>query len=129
MSSAIQTPAQAEKSEWTDFAAESEVQSGEPKISKIKGKEIGLFFVGGKYYAVLNHCPHEGAPMCTGKVGGLVTSEGPGKLGYDPGRKILSCPWHHWEFDLETGLAIAAIRQKIKTYPVKTESGRVWVRV
>lgn len=124
-----ENPVSAEKSGWTHFAAENEVNSGEPKISKIRGKEIGLFFVQGKYYAVLNHCPHEGAPMCAGKVGGLVTSEGPGRLGYDPERKILSCPWHHWEFDLETGLAVAAIRQKIKTYPVKTEGGSVWVKV
>ncbi len=116
-------------SEWTRFAAEGTVAPGAPDIHSVNGKEIGLFFEGGRYYAVLNHCPHEGAPMCAGKVGGLVTGEGPGKLGYDPNRKILSCPWHHWEFDLETGLAVAAIRQKIKTYEVKVEEGAVWIKI
>ncbi len=104
---------------WLIAARVDEVAEGKPRIVTLAGKEIGVFLEGGRHFAVLNFCPHAGAPVCLGKVAGCVVAAGPGQLDYDHERRVLRCPWHHWEFDLETGRALAPTREKIKTYPVR----------
>ncbi len=103
---------------WYQVASCEEITPGKPKIVEVGGKSIGVFFESGRYYAILNHCPHFGAPVCRGKVFGAVTSREPGQQSYDDTRPILRCPWHRWEFDMETGRALAPIKQRLKTYNV-----------
>ncbi|MCE2468134.1 MAG: Rieske 2Fe-2S domain-containing protein [Caldilineaceae bacterium] len=31
---------------------------------EVAGRSLGHFRVGGQFRAVLNHCPHEGTPIC-----------------------------------------------------------------
>jgi len=106
---------------WHKVAQVEEIQQGKPKIVLVKGKEVGIFYENGRYFAVLNFCPHFGAPVCLGKVFGAVTADEPGKLSYDASRLVLRCPWHRWEFDLETGVALTPIRQRLKTYSVQID--------
>jgi nitrite reductase/ring-hydroxylating ferredoxin subunit len=119
----------------TSGTAYDDVPQNEACIVTVGGKEIGLFRVGETLYAILNFCPHFGAPVCEGKVfTGCVTASvsEDGKnapLGFDASRLVLRCPWHHWEFDMKTGAALAPIRQRLKTYPVKVENGEVWIDV
>ena len=114
---------------WIVAAKVEEVAEGKPKLIQANGKEIGVFCEDGEYFAVLNYCPHRGAPICLGKITGVVTSSGPGEMGYDHERKILRCPWHHWEFDLRSGEALAAVKQRIKTYPVMVRDGEILIRL
>lgn len=114
---------------WHEVAQVGEVAPGKPKILTVAGKELGVFYEGERYFAVLNFCPHYGAPICLGKVTGAVTSSEPGQQDYDHQRLVLRCPWHRWEFDLETGAALAPIRQRIKTYPVRREGETLWVEL
>jgi nitrite reductase (NADH) small subunit len=120
-------PAASRPATWVHAAAADAVAEGKPAILTVRGKEIGLFLERGRYYAVLNFCPHYGAPICRGRVTGAVTSCGPQQLGYDAERRVLRCPWHHWEFDLETGRALAAIKERLRVYPVKCEAGQLYV--
>lgn len=115
------------KQNWTRAVAASEVQPGKPAIVTINGKEIGLFNENGRYYAVLNFCPHYGAPICRGRVTGAVTSCGPQQLDYDHERRVLRCPWHHWEFDLPDGRALAPIKPRLKVYEVREAEGVLYV--
>ena len=41
--------------------------------------------------------------------------------------RVLRCPWHGWEFDLETGEKLFDVteRARVRTYPVSVEDGRV----
>lgn len=112
---------------WTFAARLEEVPPGPAHIVELAGKEIGLFCVGDEYFAVLNHCPHAGAPVCRGRVTGMVTASGPGQLSYDHSRLVLRCPWHHWEFDLRSGEALSFIRARIKTYPVRVQDDELWI--
>ena len=41
-------------------ASVGEVPPGTSKLVTAKGREIGLFNVGGKFYALGNRCPHKG---------------------------------------------------------------------
>jgi nitrite reductase (NADH) small subunit len=112
------------------FAAKLEaLQKEKSLIVTLNGKEIGLFHKGETVFAVLNYCPHMGAPICRGHVSGAVVSNAPGEADYDHSRAILRCPWHHWEFDLETGQSLTPIKQRLKIYEVQIENGEVWVEL
>src|SRR5687768_15644000 len=43
-----------------------ELPPGERKIVSANGRSIGVFNVGGRYYALRNLCPHRAAPLCLG---------------------------------------------------------------
>ena len=100
----------------------SELPSGERKIVTIKDREIGIFNLGGLYYALRNHCPHRGAPLCEGKLIGLVTAGRPYEAVISREGKILRCPWHSWEFDITTGQSVCLPdKVRAKCYTVDVE--------
>ena len=80
-----------------------DVAPGECRIVTVKGREIGVFNIGGEYFALANRCPHEGGPLCQGKIVPLVQSDGPGHYRLARLHEFLRCPWHGWEFDIRTG--------------------------
>ena len=84
-------------------AAVDEVPPGERKIVEIAGRSIGVFNLGGEFFALRNRCPHQGGPLCLGKQSGFIQSAGPGEYEYSRKGEILQCPWHGWEFDIRTG--------------------------
>jgi nitrite reductase/ring-hydroxylating ferredoxin subunit len=51
---------------------------------------VAVFLVDGRPHAVAAACPHEGNPLVEGEVAGGV----------------LTCAFHLWRFDLETGACL-----------------------
>ena len=47
-------------------ARTSDIPDGGRIIVEINGRSIGVFNVGGEFHALLNRCPHSGAPLCRG---------------------------------------------------------------
>ena len=93
---------------------------------------IGVFNVGGRYSALRNLCPHKLGPLCTGRVSGRVVAAAPptsGAASLDLVREgeIIRCPWHLWEFEIETGKCLVDPAVRVKTYPVRVEDGLVVV--
>lgn len=80
-----------------------DVAPGHCKIFSVAGREIGVFNVGGEYFALANRCPHEGGPLCQGRIIALVQSDGPGTYRLEREQEFVRCPWHGWEFDIRTG--------------------------
>jgi nitrite reductase/ring-hydroxylating ferredoxin subunit len=80
-----------------------DIPDGERLIVDVSGRSVGVFNVNGRFYALLNRCPHRGGQLCKGDVIGLVESDGPGDIRVDTDRLFIACPWHGWEYDLETG--------------------------
>lgn len=100
-----------------------EIPPGERLIVEIAGRSIGVFNVGGRFYAVRNSCPHQGGQLCLGRTVGLATATVPGEIGYAREGEILRCPWHGWEFDLATGRSVFdPNRTRVKSYPVEIEA-------
>ncbi len=64
-------------------------------------REIGLFNVDGKFYAIDNICKHQRCPLSDGFLDG----------------KILTCSCHGWMYDVTTGQGL--------TMPVKEEKFNV----
>ena len=80
-----------------------EIPSGGRKTLTVAGKSVVLFNLHGEYFALLNRCPHEGAPLACGTQVGLLESSVPGEYRYSRVGEFLRCPWHGWEFDIRTG--------------------------
>jgi 3-phenylpropionate/trans-cinnamate dioxygenase ferredoxin subunit len=99
-----------------------EIGPGRRKIVEIDGRSIGVFNVGGRYYALRNQCPHAGARLCDGVLTGLVTSSTPGEYDYLRSGEILRCPWHGWEFDIATGRSwFDPARTRVRSYEATVE--------
>lgn len=96
--------------------------------------QVGVFKVRGKLYAYENRCAHQGGPVCRGDVLGRFEEPiGPGgeSLGLVQSKERFDivCPWHGWEYDIESGEHIADRQIKLRGYPVYEEDGVVYVEV
>lgn len=101
---------------------------GTRRIVQLGTASIGVFNVNGVFYAIRNYCPHEGAELCLGKLTG--TNEPTDRCDeYRWGREgmVLRCPWHAWEFDLETGESLFDAKLRVKTYATSIREGELWV--
>lgn len=102
----------------------SEMPPGTRRIVEAAGRSIGIFNVGGTYYALRNSCPHQAAPLCLGAVTGMTLPSKPGEYRWGRDGEILRCPWHGWEFDITSGRSIFnPHKTRVKTYEVTVEPG------
>ena len=101
----------------------SEFAPGSRKIVTVGGRSIGVFNIRGQFYALRNRCPHQGAPLCLGRVKGTTLSSKPYEYVYGRDQEIIQCPWHGWEFEIATGRTyFNPHRMRVKTYEVTVES-------
>jgi 3-phenylpropionate/trans-cinnamate dioxygenase ferredoxin subunit len=111
-------------------AKAKELPAGERVIVDIDGRSVGLFNIDGRFYAIRNLCPHHGAPLCRGRVVGAIVPSDPTEYVYRPDKKVLRCPWHGFEFDIETGLSVCdPSNLRVKVYDTRVEDGDVVVYV
>jgi nitrite reductase (NADH) small subunit len=106
-----------------------ELAPGERLVVDLGGRSVGVFNVGGRFYALHNRCPHRGGPLCLGPVTGLTTATDDFGYAYGEEGRILRCAWHGWEFEIETGRAVADPKLCAKTFPVTVEDGEVVVHI
>ncbi|WP_134703014.1 Rieske (2Fe-2S) protein [Ammoniphilus sp. YIM 78166] len=99
----------------------SEIPVGEKKIIEANGRSIGVYNIGGEFFAIRNTCPHQGAPLCKGIKTAFITSKGPGNFDYERDGEIVRCPWHQWEFDIKTGCMVVDPKMRTKSYEVTVE--------
>lgn len=105
---------------------------GQFKIVDVEGREIGVTQLkNGEFRAVRNVCPHKGAPVCKGSIGGTQLPSDVGELIFGRAGEILACPWHGFEFDLLTGdeLIRSGKSTKLLMFPVAVDNGNVVVTV
>ncbi len=99
---------------------------GATKIVEVGRTSIGVLNVGGRLHAVRNMCPHRGAPLCLGSVSGRMLDSAPGEFIWGDEGKILRCPWHGRQFDIETGRAVQDPQtQRVRVYPAWIEDDLV----
>ncbi|MBI4551131.1 MAG: Rieske (2Fe-2S) protein [Candidatus Latescibacteria bacterium] len=72
---------------------------------------IAVFYHDGNVHAVDNRCPHMGFPLHRGTV-----QDG-----------ILTCHWHHAQFDLVSGCTFNLFADDVPTYPVEVRDGGVYL--
>ena len=102
-------------------AKTADIKPGERKFFDINGIEIAVLNVDGDYHAVRNSCPHMGAPVARGPVEPNETD--------DCGGYILSCPFHEWRFDLESGESVFSKNARLKKYAVRVVDDEIRLRL
>lgn len=106
-----------------------ELNEGDRIIIETKGRDIGVFNIGGEFHAVGDHCPHMGGPCAEGKLTGLFAADEGGKMTYSRDNEILCCAWHGWEFDITTGDHLGGTKKRLLTYDVIVRNGDLYVVV
>jgi nitrite reductase/ring-hydroxylating ferredoxin subunit len=105
-------------------ARTSEIPSGGNKVVDIDGRNIVVSHVNGGFFALLNRCPHEGAPLDKAACVARLTSPEPGVYHRSRVGEFLRCAWHGWEFDMRNGQSwFDPKRFKVRSFPVAVESG------
>ena len=105
-------------------ASVDDLPPGTRKIVDVAGRQIGVFNIGGEFFALGDRCPHKGGSLSQGKLTGLVESSQPGEYRYSRRGEILRCPWHSWEFDVRTGRSWCdPERLRARNYAVSVEPG------
>jgi nitrite reductase (NADH) small subunit len=109
----------------TPVLADGELPPGARAKVEAFGTEIAVFNVDGSLFAVANACPHHGGPLCHGRVSGTRLPSAPYQHRYGRENRILTCPWHGWEFDLETGRALFDESVRVRTFGVRVDNGKI----
>lgn len=110
----------------------TELADGRRRIVAPDAGPIGVFVHDGTIYAYRNVCPHQGGPVCEGRLIARVEEEvgefgrlGPGR--YSDKVTHLVCPWHGMEFDVATGQSWSDRRLRLRRYEVVEREGQVYV--
>lgn len=107
-----QSPAPAAADHWLDAGDLATIPDTRARIILAPGGErIAVFRQGDTASALTNVCAHQGGPLGEGKIiDGCVT-----------------CPWHGFQFNPETGCSPPPFTDRVRTYPVRITAGRVHV--
>ena len=113
-------------------AESSELGEGERRIVFVGNTEIGLYRNKGKLYAYENLCLHQGGPACEGllmpKVEAVIGEDKSYKqmrFNYDEWHIV--CPWHAWEYDLETGECVTQRKLRLRKFEAMERAGKIYV--
>ena len=89
----------------------NDIPKGGSKLVMVDDVPVALFNLKGKIHAWDNRCPHRGASLADGNIS----------------ESIIQCKFHLWEFDVETGCAVANSDLRVKTFPVKVKNDEVFI--
>ena len=115
----------------SDIGPVDHFEESRPQRVEVSGRALVVVRRGERFYALRDICPHQGAPLSAGKVGGTSLPCLPGEE-VDFGREgeLLTCPWHGWQFDLASGRSLVEPeRHRVRAYPVRVVDGRVLVKM
>lgn len=100
--------------EWVDLGSAEELSRSPLQRFSAGRTEIALSCSDGKFGAVHNACNHVGGPLGEGHLEG----------------DYVVCPWHQWKFHRVSGEGEPGFEaDKVPSFPVKVEGGRVLVNV
>jgi len=109
------------------FAAD-ELEPGGVRAVEVGGIRIAVARTpDGEFHALRDRCSHSGAKLSIGWLQPFLVSAKAGDF-EDSGKFTLRCPWHGYEFDLESGVCPAdPKRNRVKVYAVTVEDGKVFI--
>ena len=116
-------------SEWVVLGTLADLEAAGRLVARVGGREVGVVWDRERRtaHAVRNRCPHHGGPLCLGRIRDRVSGPPGGYL--LTGVRVLRCPWHGWEFDLESGQCLDDEHMRAAVYPVEVADGEVRVLV
>ncbi len=100
-------------SEFVTVARVGEIPEGKGKTFVAAGREIAVFLLEGRYYALDDYCPHMGASL------------GESDLWQD----TVVCNRHMWAFRLSDGVCVDVPSLKAETFEVRVEGDEIQVKL
>jgi len=96
---------------WVRIAPCRDIPVREGRAVKVGHREIAIFNLGDRFFAVENRCPHRGGPLADGIVSGTT----------------IVCPLHSWKVSLQTGKGVngPSALSCVETFRTRVESGIV----
>jgi nitrite reductase/ring-hydroxylating ferredoxin subunit len=112
----------------------AEMADRDRRVIAVDGVEIGVFRIGDAIHAWQNRCPHQGGPVCQGKLMPRVEQPlGPDQaaltMRFSETTVHLVCPWHGYEFDLATGQHPGHAGTRLRRFRTLVRDGQVYVLV
>lgn len=99
-------------SDFIDIGAISDIPRQGARLVKTQMGCIAVFRTADdEVFALDDRCPHKGGPL---------------SQGIQHGRSV-TCPLHNWVIDLNSGAAQGADEGQVRTYPIRTEGGRILI--
>lgn len=98
--------------DFVTVARVDEIPPGTVKALRAGDEDIAVAHLDGKFCATQGHCLHLGGPLGEGHLEG----------------RVLTCPWHGWQYDVCTGLNEFDYAIELQTYEVRVEGDEVQVR-
>jgi 3-phenylpropionate/trans-cinnamate dioxygenase ferredoxin subunit len=95
-------------------AVEELLSENKPQLVVIGEKRICLVKRNNRFYAVSNKCTHNGESLNKG----IINSMGE-----------IVCPWHGYQFDLETGREYLERSADLEIYPVRDEEDGLYIAI
>ena len=93
-----------------------ELPPGSVKIVRAGLVAVGVYNLGGEYYAIEDRCSHDDGPLCEGD--------------FDAETAVVICPRHGANFDIRSGRALTLpAYEPVETYPVRVVDGLIKVDV
>ncbi|MFO0903564.1 MAG: Rieske (2Fe-2S) protein [Pirellulales bacterium] len=96
---------------WIRIASTADCPPGAARELVADDRIIALFNVDGVFHALDGICPHQGGPLGKGRLTGCT----------------LTCPWHGWQYNVETGQHLTNASIRHPRFPVKVEGADVLV--
>lgn len=112
----------------------SEFDDDHRKVVSVGEREIIVFRVKDRFYALSNVCLHMGGPVGEGRImgkGEAVLDENKALLGhrFSEEETHLVCPWHGWEYNIETGQCVGLKEKRLRTFETRVRDGLVYVSI
>lgn len=95
------------------MAKVGDLEEGRTKVVNAGGTPVALLLAGGAYRVLGNVCRHRGGPIGEGFV--------------DPAERTITCPWHGWQYDIDSGQAKLNPLAKLPTYKVEVVGDEIRV--
>ena len=100
--------------DWIDAVATDDLPADDVLGVTVAGRDVAVYVVGDEVYATDNICTHGHARLCDGFLDGHE----------------IECPLHQGRFDVRDGTPLCdPVTDALRSYPVKIEGGRVFVRI
>jgi nitrite reductase (NADH) small subunit len=89
----------------------AELPAGTIRELQVEGKAVAVANVGGKIYAINNTCLHRGGPLGQGSLEG----------------KVVTCPWHGWQYDVTNGKVVQNPAAAVDCYPTEVRGDDIYI--
>ncbi len=90
-----------------------EIPEGQGRAFPVGNCRVAVFLHEGKYFAIDDFCPHQGASLAEGYIDGCA----------------VACPWHHWRFSIEDGTWLDNPKIGVDKYRVRVVGQNIQVQM